>query len=115
MGAPVRFQKAVPGSKENAAVKRRKACRSALWTGRSLPPKGQAQPQGGHRVRRSAPAPVGASPPSVWGTSPDGGRAPTTPDDDACLSVATDLALHMGLPALSQLCVIFRHAPMHSW
>src|SRR5947208_14586204 len=34
---PVRFQKAVPRTKENAAVKRRKARRSALWTGRSLP------------------------------------------------------------------------------
>src|SRR6266852_3776769 len=33
MGAPVRFQKAVPRSKENAAVERREARRSALWAG----------------------------------------------------------------------------------
>ena len=32
-GAPVRFQKAVPGSKENAAVERREARRPALWAG----------------------------------------------------------------------------------
>jgi len=31
--APVRFQKAVPGSKENAAVGRREARRHALWAG----------------------------------------------------------------------------------
>ena len=33
MGAPVRLQKAVPGLKENAAVERREARRSALWAG----------------------------------------------------------------------------------
>src|SRR5437773_10385790 len=33
MGAPVRLQKAVPRTKENAAVERREARRSALWTG----------------------------------------------------------------------------------
>jgi len=33
MGAPVRFQKAVLGLKENAAAERRKARRSALWIG----------------------------------------------------------------------------------
>jgi hypothetical protein len=38
------FQKAVPRSKENAAVERREARRSALWIGSSLPLKGQAQP-----------------------------------------------------------------------
>ena len=38
------FQKAVPRSKENAAVGRREARRSALWAGSSLPLKGQAQP-----------------------------------------------------------------------
>ena len=42
--APVRFQKAVPRSKENAAVGRREARRSALWTGSSLPLEGQARP-----------------------------------------------------------------------
>src|SRR5258708_34648666 len=35
--APVRLQKAVPRSKENAAVGRREASRSALWAGSSLP------------------------------------------------------------------------------
>src|SRR6266404_4254517 len=33
MGAPVRFQKAVPRTKENAAVERREARWSALWAG----------------------------------------------------------------------------------
>ena len=33
MGAPVRFQKAVSRSKENAAVGRREARRHALWAG----------------------------------------------------------------------------------
>ncbi len=33
MGAPVRFQKAVSRLKENAAVERREARRSALWAG----------------------------------------------------------------------------------
>ena len=47
MGAPVRFQKAIPGLKENAAVERREARRSALWIGSSLPLEGQAWPQGG--------------------------------------------------------------------
>src|SRR6266576_7362107 len=44
MGAPVRLQKAVPRSKENAAVERRKARRSALWAGSSLPLEGRARP-----------------------------------------------------------------------
>src|ERR1041385_236238 len=80
MGAPVRCQKAVSRSKETAAAKRRKARRSALWIGGSLPLKGQAQPQGGHRVRRSAPAPIGALPPRCGGFPPNGGRAPVTPE-----------------------------------
>jgi hypothetical protein len=42
MGAPVRFQKAVSRFKENAAVGRREARRSASWTGSSLPLEGQA-------------------------------------------------------------------------
>ena len=37
-----RFQKAVPRTKENAAVERREARRSALWIGSSLPPEGRA-------------------------------------------------------------------------
>ena len=40
------FQKAVSRSKENAAVGRREARRSALWAGSSLPPEGRALPQG---------------------------------------------------------------------
>ena len=78
MGAPVRLQKAVPRSKENAAVKRREASRSASWTGRSLPLKGQAQPQGGHGAAIRT-ALVGALPPRMGVKIPDGGRAPTTP------------------------------------
>ena len=42
MGAPVRLQKAVPRTKENAAVERREARRSASWTGSSLPLEGPA-------------------------------------------------------------------------
>ena len=38
------FQKAVPRSKENAAVERRKARRPALWAGSSLPLEGPALP-----------------------------------------------------------------------
>jgi hypothetical protein len=47
MGAPVRFQKAVPRTKENAAVERRKARRSALWAGSSLPLEGQVRSHDG--------------------------------------------------------------------
>src|SRR5437870_12553825 len=47
MGTPVRFQKAVPRSKENAAVERREARRSALWAGSSLPLEGQVRSQDG--------------------------------------------------------------------
>src|SRR6266568_4626262 len=47
MGAPVRFQKAVPGLKENAAVERREARWSALWAGSSLPLEGQVRSQDG--------------------------------------------------------------------
>ena len=62
MGAPVRLQKAVSRSKENAAVGRREARRSALWAGSSLPLEGRAMPQGwptaaafrGSDFRRSA-------------------------------------------------------------
>ena len=44
VGAPVRFQKAVPGSKENAAVGRREARRSALWIGNPVPQTGLVSP-----------------------------------------------------------------------
>ena len=44
---PVRFQKAVSRLKENAAVERREARRSALWTGSSLPLEGQVRSQDG--------------------------------------------------------------------
>src|SRR6267142_510506 len=43
MGAPVRLQKAVPRTKENAAVERREARRSALWAGSSLPLEGRVR------------------------------------------------------------------------
>ena len=67
MGAPVRLQKAVSGLKENAAVERREARRSASWTGSSLPLEGRALPQGEPRgaafrtsaFRRSAPLTFG--------------------------------------------------------
>jgi hypothetical protein len=55
MAAPVRFQKAVSGLKENAAVGRREARRSALWIGSSLPQEGQVRSQDGPTGRRSGP------------------------------------------------------------
>ena len=77
--APVRFQKAVSGLKENAAARRRKARRPALWAGRSLPLKGQAQPQGGHGAAIRT-APVGALPPRCGGFPQrrPGARSPGT-------------------------------------
>src|SRR6266851_316759 len=44
MGAPVRLQKAVPRSKENAAVERREARRSASWTGNPVSQTGWVLP-----------------------------------------------------------------------
>jgi hypothetical protein len=83
-GAPVRFQKAVSRTKE----KRRGGApigAPARVMGRPFP---SAEGTGfavrlSHRVRRSAPALVGASPPSDGGTFPNGDRAPTTPNDEA--------------------------------
>ena len=62
MGAPVRLQKAVPRSKENAAVGRREARRHALWAGNPVSQTGLVLPQGwptvaairGCEFRRSA-------------------------------------------------------------
>ena len=73
------FQKAVRGRRKNAAVKRRKARRPASWAGRSLPLEGRPCRKAGHRVRRSAPALVGASPPRTGGM-PQGGRAHPPPE-----------------------------------
>jgi hypothetical protein len=42
--APVRFQKAVPRSKENAAVERREARRHALWAGNPVSQTGLVRP-----------------------------------------------------------------------
>ena len=42
--APVRFQKAVSRSKENAAVGRREARRSALWAGNPVSQTGLVRP-----------------------------------------------------------------------
>src|SRR5205085_3213961 len=82
MGAPVRFQKAVPGLKENAAVERRKARRSALWAGSPSRWRDRLCRKAGQRVRRSAPANFGAPLPSfrdcegfelkIWHASPPG-------------------------------------------
>src|SRR5205085_6221039 len=83
MGAPVRFQKAVPGLKENAAVGRREARRSALWIGSSLPLEGQVRSQDGptgaafraREFRRSASLFIGSakgSKPTIWYDSPPG-------------------------------------------
>jgi hypothetical protein len=52
----------VPGRKI-AAVKRRKARRSASWTGGPGRFRDRPDRKAGHGVRRSAPAPDGASPP----------------------------------------------------
>src|SRR5260221_14729035 len=71
MGAPVRFQKAVPRTKEK---RRGEAPIGApvRVMGRLFPPAGGTgfAVRLSHRVRRSAPALVGASPPSDGGTSP---------------------------------------------
>src|SRR5438477_12769363 len=83
MGAPVRFQKAVPRFKENAAVERREARRSALWAGSSLPLEGQVRSQDGptgaafraREFRRSASLFIGSakgSKPTIWHDSPPG-------------------------------------------
>ena len=81
MGAPVRFQKAVPGTEEK---RRGEAPIGApvRVMGRLFP---SAEGTGfavrlSHRVRRSAPALVGASPPSDWGENPNSGRAPGPPE-----------------------------------
>ena len=53
--------------------------------------RGPARPQGGPRVRRSAPAPLGASPPSACAgrDGKAGDRAPKNPPDDfACVQSA---------------------------
>src|SRR6185369_13725401 len=65
--APVRFQKAVSRSKENAAVERREARRSASWAGSPSRWRDRPDREAGHGVRRSAPAPFGAPLPHVWG------------------------------------------------
>ena len=62
--APVRFQKAVPRSKENAAVERREARRSALWAGNPVRRRERPCRKAGQRARRSAPANFGAPLPS---------------------------------------------------
>src|SRR5438477_9819584 len=110
MGAPVRFQKAVPRTKEK---RRGEAPIGApvRVMGRLFPPAGGTgfAVRLSHRVRRSAPALVGASPPRM-GTSPEGDRAPPPPETmrhvfmlatDRGLMVAANLALHMGLSRLS--------------
>src|SRR5882757_7814947 len=74
MGAPVRFQKAVPRSKENAAVERREARRSALWAGNPVRRRERPCRKAGQWVRRSAPANFGAPLPSVGGAK---GSKPT--------------------------------------
>src|SRR5882757_7665613 len=65
-GAPVRFQKAVSRSKENAAVERREARRPA--SGLAVPSRwrDRSDRKTGQRVRRSAPATFGAPLPSFW-------------------------------------------------
>jgi len=50
-----------------AAVKRREACRSASWAGGPSRWRDRPDRKAGHGVRRSAPAPVGASPPHIEG------------------------------------------------
>src|SRR5260370_29447500 len=79
MGAPVRFQKAVPRTKEK---RRGEAPIGApvRVMGRLFPPAGGTgfAVRLSHRVRRSAPAPVGASPPRTGANPPrrPGARSP---------------------------------------
>src|SRR5947208_3321401 len=86
MGAPVRFQKAVPRTKEKRRGEAPKGAPVRVM-GRPFPPAGGTGPivRSGQWVRRSAPALVGASPPSDGGTSPDSGRAPLPRNDGAWL------------------------------
>src|SRR5438874_3644352 len=74
MGAPVRFQKAVPRSKENAAVGRREARRSALWAGNPVRRRDWSCRKADQRPRRSAAANFGAPLPSDGGAK---GSKPT--------------------------------------
>ena len=70
-----RFQKAVPRTKENAAVERREARRSALWTGNPVSQTGWVLPQGRPTAAAdSAAANFGAPLPSDGGAK---GSKPT--------------------------------------
>src|SRR5256885_5115934 len=91
MGAPVRFQKAVPRTEE----KRRGEApigapvRVMDWLFPSAEGTGfavrRATGCGDPHQRLSALRPLG------WGwTFPQGGRAPTTPNDEACLDTCAD-------------------------
>ena len=70
------------GLRKNAAVERRKARRSALWTGNPVRRRDRSRRKAGQRARRSAPANFGAplpslgiakgSKPTIWHDSPPG-------------------------------------------
>src|SRR5258707_4227928 len=102
MGAPGRFQKAVPRSKEK---RRGEAPIGApvRVMGRLFPPAGGTgfAARLSHRVRRSAPALVGASPPSDGGR-PQTAAGRTLPRNDGAWLNGNNNE-HQGLPAESIL------------
>ena len=57
------YMKSAARDRKDTAVKRRKARRPASWAGRFLPLEERPDRKAGPGVRRSAPAPAGASPP----------------------------------------------------
>src|SRR3981081_11922 len=104
MGAPVRFQKAVPGLKENDAVESRKARRPALWAGSSLPLEGQVRSQDGptgaafraREFRRSASLFIG----SAKGSNDNLARQPAGMRRAATLPHVTTNARRTTMPRL---------------
>jgi len=80
--------------KENAAAERRKARRPASWAGDLRRSGDRSARETDHRVRRSAPAPVGALLPLIFLGSGKGRRAPGARSNRAmmlgCLTTETD-------------------------
>jgi hypothetical protein len=89
-------------------VERREARRPASLAGDPWRSGDRLDRKAGHRVRRSAPAPVGAPPPLVVGGAPEnGGGFPANPD-------APSAAETTGVAAMPRTTTTFRaHQPAH--
>jgi len=127
MGAPVRLQKAVSRSKENAAVERREARRSALWIGNPVRWRDGLSRKASQRSRRSAAANFGAplpsdggakgSKPTIWHDSPPGcaaRRRCLTPQrmyegEDDSVEVCALNSLRHARPCAGHPCLALRH------